>query len=83
MLQFQHLTQELQEARQEVVDACTKVRHAQQVEMLASSALATARQAVDASVERFKQARAYCALHPLLFRQALRHVGDDNAMVDT
>ena len=38
---------------------------------------------MDASVERFEQAGAYRALHPLLFRQALRHVGDDNAMVDT
>jgi hypothetical protein len=37
---------------------------------------------VDASVERFKQAGAYHALHPHLFRQALQHVGDDEAMVD-
>ena len=51
--------------------------------MLASSALAAARQAVDASVERFEQAGAYHALHPLLFRQALWHVSDDDAMVDT
>jgi hypothetical protein len=50
---------------------------------LASSALATARQAVDASIERFEQAGAYHALHPCLFRQTLRHVGDDEAMVDT
>ena len=83
VLQFRHLTQELQEARQEVVDARTEVRHAQQVEMLASSALATARQAVDASIEHFEQAGAYRALHPFLFRQALRHVRDDDAMVDT
>ena len=83
VLQFRHLTRELQEARQEVVDARTEVRHAQQVEMLATSALAAARQAVDASVDRFEQARAYHTLHPFLFRQALRHVGDDKAMVDT
>ena len=51
--------------------------------MLATSALAAARQAVDASVDRFEQARAYRALHPFLFRQALRHVGDNDAMVDT
>ena len=50
--------------------------------MLATSALAAARQAVDASVERFKQAGAYRVLHPFLFRQALRHVGDNEAMVD-
>ena len=83
MQQFQRLTQELQEARQEVVDARTEVRHAQQVEMLATSALAAARQAVDASVKRFEQAGAYRTLHPFLFRQAFRHVGDDEAMVDT
>ena len=51
--------------------------------MLATSALATARQAVDASAERFEQAGAYRTLHPFLFHQALRHVGDNEAMVDT
>ena len=50
--------------------------------MLATSALAAAQQVVDASVERFKQAGAYRVLHPFLFRQTLRHVGDDEAMVD-
>ena len=83
VLQFRTLTQELQEAQQEVVDARTEVRHAQQVEMLATSALAAARQAVDASADRFEQAEAYRVLHPFLFRQALRHIGDDEAMVDT
>ena len=34
VLQFRHLTQELQEAWQEVVEACTEVRHAQQVEIV-------------------------------------------------
>ena len=80
--QFRHLTQELRKARQEVVDARNEVRHTQQVEMLATSALAAARQAVDASAERFEQAGAYRVLHPFLFRQALQHVGDDEAMVD-
>jgi hypothetical protein len=51
--------------------------------MLASSALAAARQAVDASIECLEQARAYRTLHPHLFRQALWHVGDDEVMVDT
>ena len=82
VLQFRHLTQELQEARQEVVDARVEVQHAQQVEMLATSALAAARQAVDASAKRFEQAGAYHTLHPFLFRQALQHVGDNEAMVD-
>ena len=82
VLQFRHLTQELQEARQEVVDAHAEVRHAQQVEMLATSALAAARQAVDASIDCFEQAGAYRALHPFLFHQTIRHVGDDEAMVD-
>ena len=59
VLQFRHLTQELLKAWQEVVDARTEVRHTQQVEMLASSALAAARQAVDASIECFEQAGAY------------------------
>jgi hypothetical protein len=49
---------------------------------LATSALAAARQAVDASAERFEQAGAYRALHPFLFRQTLRHVGDDEGLVD-
>ena len=80
--QFRQLTQRLHEARQEVVDARTSVRHAQQVEILAVSALAAARQAVDASADRFEQAGAYRVLHPFLFRQALRHVDDDEAMVD-
>ena len=80
--QFRHLTQELQEARQEIIDARNTVRHAQQIEMLATSALTAARQAVDASVDRFEQAGAYRALHPFLFRQTLRHVGDDEAMVN-
>ena len=83
VLQFRHLTQELLEARQEVVDARAEVRHTQQVEMLASSALAATRQAVDASIECFEQAGAYHTLHSFLFRQTLRHVGDDDAMVDT
>ena len=82
VLQFRHLTQELQEARQEVVEARTDIRHTQQVEMLATSALAAARQAVDTSIDRFEQAGAYRALHPFLFRQALRHFGDDEEMVD-
>ena len=51
--------------------------------MLATSALTAARQAIDTSIERFEQAGAYRALHPFLFRQALRHVGDDEEMVDT
>ena len=51
--------------------------------MLATSALAAARQAVDASADRFEQAGAYRTLHPFLFCQALQHVGDDEAMVDT
>ena len=51
--------------------------------MLATSALAAARQAVDASVERFEQAGAYRTLHLFLFRQALWHVSDDETMVDT
>ena len=80
--QFRRLTQNLQDARQELVDARTSVRHAQQVELLATSALAAARQAVDASADRFKQAGAYRTLHPFLFRQTLRHVGDDATMVD-
>ena len=50
--------------------------------MLATSALAAAHQAVDASVDRFEQSGAYRILHPFLFRQALRHVGDDETMVD-
>ena len=50
--------------------------------MLATSALAAARQAVDASAERFEQAGAYRVLHPFLFRQTLRHVGDDETVVD-
>ena len=82
VLQFRHLTQELQEARQEVNEARAEVRHAQQIEMLATSALAAACQAVDASIEHFEQAGAYRTLHPFLFRQALRHVGDNKAMVD-
>ena len=82
VLQFRHLTQELLEAQQEVIDARAEVRQAQQIEMLASSALAATRQAVDASIERFEQAGAYHLLHPFLFRQTLRHVGDDEAMVE-
>ena len=82
VLQFCQLTRELQEARQEVVNARTEVRHTQQVELLATSALAAARQAVDASADRFEQAGAYRTLHLFLFRQALQHVGDDEAMID-
>ena len=82
VLQFRQLTQELLKARQEVVDARTKVRHAQHIETLATSALAATRQAVDASAEWFEQAGAYRALHPFLFRQSFQHVGDDETMVD-
>jgi hypothetical protein len=82
VLQFRHLTQELLEVQQEVVDARTEARHAQQIEMLATSALIAACQAVDASAARFEQAGAYRTLHPFLFRQSLWHVGDDDAMVD-
>ena len=80
--QFRRLTQNLHDARQEVVDARTSIRHAQQVELLAVSALTAARQAVDESAERFEQAGAYRTLHPFLFRQTLRHVNDDEVMVD-
>ena len=80
--QFRQLTQELQEARQEAVDAHAEVCHAQQVEMLATSTLAIARQAVDTLAERFEQAAAYRALHTHLVRQSFRHVSDDTAMVD-
>ena len=82
VLQFRHLTCELQDARQEVVEARAEVQHAQQIETLATSALAAVRQAVDASAERFEQAGAYRTLHPFLFRQTLRHVGDDESLVD-
>ena len=50
--------------------------------MLATSALAAARQAVDASAERFEQVGAYCTLHPFLFHQSFWHVRDDETMVD-
>ena len=80
--QFRHLTQNLHDARQEVVDARTSVRHAQQVELLAVSALTATRQAVDESADRFEQAAAYRVLHPFLFRQTFQHVDDDEAMVD-
>ena len=80
--QFRHLTQNLHEVRQEVIDARTRVRHAQQVELLAASALTAARQAVDESADHFEQAGAYRVLHPFLFRQTFRHVNDDEAMVD-
>ena len=50
--------------------------------MLATSALAAVRQAVDTSIDCFEQAGAYRVLHPFLFRQAIRHVSDDEAMVD-
>ena len=83
VLQFRQLTQELLEAQQEVIDACTKVHHAQQVEMLATSALAAARQAVDASAARFKQAGAYQVLHPHLFQQSFCHVGNDAAIINS
>lgn len=63
VLQFRQLTRELLEARQEVVDARAEVQHAQQVEMLATSALAAARQAIDVSAGQFKQAGAYRSLH--------------------
>ena len=45
--------------------------------MLATSALAAARQAINASIARFEQAGAYQALHPHLFQQSFCHVGDD------
>ena len=73
---------ELQEARQEVINACTKVRQAQRIEMLASSALVAARQAVDTSIECFKQAGAYGLLHTHLVHQSLCHVGDNDNMAD-
>ena len=82
ILQFRQLTKELLEAQQEVVDARAEVCHTQHVEVLATSTLAAARQAVDASAERFEQAGAYHILHPFLFRQSFRHVGDDETMVD-
>ena len=82
VLQFQQLTQELLEAQQEVIDARAEVRHAQHIETLAMSALATTRQAVDASAVWFEQAGAYHILHPFLFCQSFRHVGDDETMVD-
>ena len=50
--------------------------------MLATSALTAARQAIDASVERFEQAGAYRVLHTHLVRQSFRHIGDDDVMVD-
>ena len=37
---------------------------------------------MDASAKRFEQVGAYRALHPFLFRQSFRHVGDDETMVD-
>ena len=82
VLQFQQLTKELQEARQETVDTWAKVCHAQQVEMLASSALTAAHQAVDASAEQFKQVGAYRSLHTHLTRQSFWHVGNDETMVN-
>ena len=82
VLQFRQLTQELLEAQQEVVNARAEVRHTQQVEVLATSALAAARQAMDASTEQFEQVGAYRALHPFLFCQSFRHVDDDATMVD-
>ena len=74
---------ELQEAWQDVVDAYAKVRQAQCVELLASSTFTAARQAVDVSIDRFKQAGAYRLLHTHLMRQSFRHVGDNDPTIDT
>jgi hypothetical protein len=65
-----------------VVDARAEVRHTQHIKTLATSALAAAQQAVDTSAARFEQAGAYRILHPFLFRQSFRHVGDDETMVN-
>ena len=73
---------ELQKTRQEIVNTCAEVCQAQHVEMLASSALAAARQAVDASTKRFQQVGAYQLLHMHLIQQSLRHVGDNNNMIN-
>ena len=73
---------ELHEARQEVVDARMEVRQAQHIEMLVSSAFMAARQAVNASIDWFEQARAYRLLHMHLMHQSLRHVGDNDRMAD-
>ena len=83
VLQFHQLIKELQEAQQEVIDTQAEVRHAQQVELLASSTVATARQAINASIERFEQVGAYHSLHTHLIRQSFRHVGDDETMINT
>ena len=82
VLQFQQLTQELLEAHQEVVDARAEVCHTQQVKMLATSTLVAMRQAIDASAARFKQAGAYQPLHPHLVRQSLRHISDNDAIIE-
>ena len=66
-----------------MVDARTAVRHAQQVEMLATSVLVAAQQVIDASVACFEQVGAYGVLHPHLFHQSFCHIRDDDAMVDT
>ena len=65
-----------------MVDACAEVCHAQQVKMLATSALTAARQVVDASATQLEQAGTYSALHPHLFHQGLRHIGDDDVLLD-
>ena len=65
-----------------MVDTQAEVCHTQQVEMLASSVLVATQQAVNASVERFKQAVAYHLLHPHLVQQSLCHIGDDEAIGD-
>ena len=57
--QFQQLTKVLDEARQEVLDACTEVHQAQHIEMLVSSAFTAAHQAIDASIDQFEQVGAY------------------------
>ena len=64
-----------------MVEACAEVCHTQRVEMLATSTLAAAQQAVDASVEWFEQAGTYGLLHPHLVRQSLRHIRDNDTML--
>ena len=51
--------------------------------MLATSALAAARQAIDASTAQFEQVGAYNILHLHLFHQSFRHVGNNEATINT
>ena len=82
VIHFCHFTQELLDARQEVVDSQAAIRHAQQVKLLTTNAFNAIWGDINTSISQLEQFNAHCLLHTNLMHQTVRHISNNDPITN-